>query len=459
MKRYAGIILSLFLLMIFCFLTASSGPLSTSGGEEIETLVEALVKPYADGGGFSGALLAAKGGTIRLAKGYGMANVELRVPNTPKTKFHIASVSKTFTAAAVMRLREQGRLGLDDPVSKYVPDFRDGGMITLRHLLTNTSGIPNINAFPEYDSWSKFPHTPSDLVAKFKDKPLVFRPGERGYTESNSNYNLLAFIIEKCSGLEYGEFLRRHLFGPAGMNDSGHDGRSEALLENRADGYVPVGLADLEKAPFLDWSIKTGNGSIYSTVEDLHRWDRALAGGTILRKESLEMMFAEKFGWFSGTRFGRRVVRMNGRSPGFQSEIQRYPDEDACVIVLGNMYAPTASLIADGLAAILFGEKAAVPETFRPVSLDARILERYRGRYQFGPDFFVPGGIYDIAVGEGWLLMTARGWKATLIPTSESAFFDRGVWASIRFAGDQEGRVTHLVYRYGGTEYRAEKVK
>ncbi len=256
---------------------------SVKNEKGLETQINAYVKPYLDVGGFNGSVLIAKKGKVLLSKGYGMANYELGVPNSPQSKFHIASVSKTFTAAAVMLLEERGLLKVGDSLTKFIPDYPNGDKITVHHLLTNTSGIANINDFPEYDAWSKFSHTPEDLIEKFKNKPLDFKPGERGYTESNSNYNLLAFIIEKLSGKSYGEFLEENIFAPLNMKDSGHDNRPEAVLKNRANGYVPVGVSEIKNAPFLDWSIKTGNGSIYSTVEDLYKWDRSLYTEKILR--------------------------------------------------------------------------------------------------------------------------------------------------------------------------------
>jgi CubicO group peptidase (beta-lactamase class C family) len=387
-----------------------------------------------------------------------MANYELGVPNTQQTKFHIASVSKTFTAAAIMMLQERGLLNVNDPLKKFIPDYPNGDKITLHHLLTNTSGIPNINNFPDYYVWSKFPHTPADLIEKFKNRPLDFNPGERGYTESNGNYNLLAYIIEKLSGRGFGEFLKENIFAALDMNDTGHDDPSEAMLTNRANGYVPTGISELKNAPYLDWSVKTGNGSIYSTVEDLYKWDRSLYTEKILKKATIEKMFSEGYGWFDNKRFNRRVVRMNGRSPGFQSGIQRYVDDDICVIVLGNNYAPTASLAAEGLAAITLNEKYEIPKLAKPVKLDPKIFDAYVGRYQFGPDFFVPGGIYTIEKRNDQLFMTTRVINDTLTPQSNTTFFDRTFWATIIFVRNNKGEVTNLIWRYGGEDYKANKL-
>ncbi len=424
----------------------------------LETQIDAYVKPYLDVGGFNGSVLIAKKGKVLLSKGYGMANYELGVPNTPQSKFHIASVSKTFTATAVMLLEERGLSKVGDSLTKFIPDYPNGDKITIHHLLTNTSGIANINDFPEYDAWSKFSHTPQDLIEKFKNKPLDFEPGTRGYTESNSNYNLLAFIIEKTSGKSYGEFLEENIFIPLNMNDSGHDNRPETVLKNRANGYVPAGVSELKNASFLDWSIKTGNGSIYSTVEDLYKWDRSLYTEKILKKATIEKMFREGYGWFDSKRFNRRAVRMNGRSPGFNSEIQRYIDDDICIVVLGNNYAPTASLIVGGLAAIALGEKYEIPKLAKPVKLDSKIFDAYVGRYQFGSDFFVPGGIYAIEKRNDQLFMTTKTINDTLTPQSETEFFDRTFWATIIFVKNDKGEVTNLIWRYGGRDYKANKL-
>ena len=172
---------------------------------------------------------------------------------------------------------------------------------------------------------------------------VIMEPGEK-YSYSNSNYNLLAYIIEKVTGKSYGEFLRETVFIPLGMLDTGHRADMAALLKNRASGYVPIDSNHVENAPYLDWSIKTGNGSLYSTVEDLYKWDRAFYSEKILKKSSLEKIFKDHlegkgYGWFIRERIGRKVTSINGRSPGFSSYLERYIDDDACIIILSNNYA------------------------------------------------------------------------------------------------------------------------
>jgi CubicO group peptidase (beta-lactamase class C family) len=176
---------------------------------------------------------------------------------------------------AILQLEEQGRLSVSDSVARFVPDFLNGDRIKLEHLLTHTSGIPNVNDLPDYDTFARSPHTVEQLVAKFSSLPLDFQPGS-DYHYSNSNYNLLALILEKVSGENYGDYVRKHILDQAGMQNTGHDGEALRLISIVASGYEPAGINSYEKAPYLDWSNKTGNGSLYSTVDDLYRFDRAL---------------------------------------------------------------------------------------------------------------------------------------------------------------------------------------
>lgn len=432
---------------------------------DIERKVDACVQPYLEMKAFSGSILIARGGEILLAKGYGLANYELDVPNTPRTKFHLASISKTFTSAAVMILEERGALTVQDPLAKYIPDYPNGDKISIHHLLVHTSGIPNINDFPEYGDWSRFPQTTAGLVEKVKNRPLKFEPGER-YNYSNSNFNVLAYIIERVSGRSYGDFLKEAIFDPLGMRDTAHDGRAAALVIDAASGYTPAGYEDLEKTPCLDWTIKTGNGSIYSTVQDLYKWDRALYTEEILSRASLEKTFTPHvdetvgYGWFIGRRLNRLCIRMSGRSPGFQGEIQRYADDDACVIVLGNNYSGAASFMINDIAAIAFGEPCETLAVNKDLRIDPRVISSYTGFYQGGGDFFVPNASLTVEEREGHLAMRwSLGGLSWLVPMTESQFYDRTFGGRVTFVKNERGEILHLTYRSSGTDYKATKTK
>lgn len=417
-----------------------------------EAEIDAYIEPFVKAAGFSGTILIAKGGEILINKGYGMADYEWDIPNTPQTIFQIASISKSFTAAAIMVLEERGLLSVDDPLAKFIPDYPNGERITVHHLLTHTSGIPNVNEFPEYSQKSRFPNTLEQILALFKNKALEQEPGT-SYRYSNSNYNLLAYIIEKVSGKSYSDFLRENIFDPLGMANTGHPGKAETLIPNRAAGYAPAGQIELEKAPYLDWTIKTGNGSLYSTNTDLYKWERALYSEKILKRETLDKIFTLHvdnvgYGWFVRERSGRRVTAINGRSPGFASYLERYIDDDACIIILSNIYTAAPFTMIEGLSAILFGEEYEKPETPNFEKLDTKTLSGYSGKYEFGPDFYRPRAEVTVESKDGQLLFQ---WSETyfypLLPLSKDKFLDRMFWATIVFQRNDNGEVTGFIWK------------
>src|SRR4051812_18179716 len=223
----------------------------------LQKRVDAYIAPFVAGNNFSGGVLIARKGTVRLNKGYGLANVELNVPNSTSTRFHIASISKPFTAAAVLLLEERGQLSIDDPLTKYFPGNPNGDTITLRNLLMHTSGIPNINDFPEYATLSATHHTLDELIAVFRDKSLDFPTGTK-YAYSNSNYNLLARVIELASKQSYRDFMQANIFTPLKMDSTSVDDDASVIIPERAAGYAPKGATEIENAPALEWSNKQG---------------------------------------------------------------------------------------------------------------------------------------------------------------------------------------------------------
>jgi len=424
--------------------------------------IEAYLKPFVDTGNFTGAILVARKKRVIFRRAYGMANYELLVPNSPDTRFHIASVSKPFTAMAVLQLQEQGRLNVTDLVAKFVPNFPNGDRITLEHLLTHTSGIPNVNDLPDYDTFARSPHTPAELVAKFANLPLDFQPGT-DYRYSNSNYNLLALILENVSGEPYGDYLKKHILEPAGMKDTGHDGDALRLNPLAASGYEPVGVSSYEKAPYLDWTNKTGNGSLYSTLDDLYRFDRALNTDTLLKKSTRDQYFVEgkgnRFGWFQRKRAGHRVMSSNGRSPGFTAQLDRFPDEDATVIVLSNSYSTVSQdPIAVALGAIVLGDEPEQPPALQAASISRGTLESYAGQYQYGPDYFVPNARVTITVEENSLLLTIGTFRMALVPLSTTEFLDRTFLGHVVISLNDKGKAAGFTYRYSGRDFVAHRV-
>jgi CubicO group peptidase (beta-lactamase class C family) len=452
------------------FLTVAAGVLAEAGVRAadppplrpLEKRVDSYLQPYVEGGNFSGAVLVARDGRLLASRAYGMANHELSVPNTPRTRFHIASVSKPFTAAAILLLEARGRLSTSDPVSRWIPDLPNGDRITLNHLLTHTSGIANINDAPFYAVESTKPHTAEDLVRLIRGLTAEFAPGER-YEYSNSNYNILAYVIERASRRTYGDFLKEAIFDPLGMDDTGHDDSAQALIASRASGYVPAGLSGVGNAPWLDWSVKTGNGSLFSTIEDLWRFDQALAAGKLLPRDAMERILrggkGNVYGWFVGERLGRKRMAANGRSPGFTASLERYPDDKVTVIVLSNLYSTAAqSPIAVDLAAMALDQPYAAPDRITPVPVTKARLEALEGRYIGGEDFFFPGVSLTVASAGGHLAMHwSSGADSILVPVADGEFLDRSFWARVRFVEDAQWGASRLLWTYDGKDYPASR--
>jgi CubicO group peptidase (beta-lactamase class C family) len=443
------------------FLLSTIAAAQVLSDAEIANRINAYLTPFVASGNFTGTVLVARKGQLLLRQGYGMANYELQVPNAPETRFHIASVSKPFTAAAILQLEEQGRLNVTDHVSRFVPSFPNGNRITLDHLLTHASGIHNVNDMPDYDVFARSPHTTSELVQKFAGLPLDFQPGN-DYHYSNSNYNLLALVLERVTGESYGDYIRKHILEPAGMRDSGHDGDALRLIPFAASGYEPSGVSGYEKAPYLDWSNKTGNGSLYSTIDDLYRFDRALNTNSLLAAATREKYFVEgrgnHYGWFIRKRFGHRVISSNGRSPGFTAELDRYQDDDVTIIVVSNSYATVSQdPIADSIAAIVFGQPPLALE-MRAVAIPQSTLDSYAGDYQYGPDYFVRNARFTVSAETGCLLLQLGNSRTPLVPLSPTDFLDRNFFGHL-LVSTKEGKVEHLTYHYSGKDFIAHPLE
>ncbi len=337
--------------------------------QDITSKVDQVANAYAKKNQFSGSVLVAKGGRVLVKKGYGMANIELGVPNTPETKFRLGSITKQFTATAILQLAAAGKLSVDDKISKYIPDTPGSwSNITIHHLLTHTSGIFNYTALPEFTKQMRQQWTPAETLGLVKNKPLDFAPGSK-FSYSNSGYIGLGIIVEKVSGEKYEDYVKKHIFDVLDMAATGYD-HGETILEHRAAGYTPGPDGKLQNAPYIDMSFPYAAGSLYSTVDDLYRWDRSLYTDKVLAKASRDKMFTPflsgyAYGWFTivpgPTPSTHKVLSHGGGINGFNTTINRYPDDDACVIVLSNVNSPAIGKIGQTLAAIAFGEKYDLP--------------------------------------------------------------------------------------------------
>ena len=327
--------------------------------------MDQIVQSYVADKKFMGSVLVARGGNVILDKGYGFADLEWTIPNSPSTKFRLGSITKQFTAASILLLEERGQLKIDDPVKQYLPDAPTAwDKVTIYHLLTHTSGIPNFTSFPDYRLTEGTPTTPEQLVARFRDKPLNFQPGESS-EYSNSGYVLLGYLIEKRSGQSYKDFVQQNIFTPLAMNDSGYDSTS-AVIPRRASGYSPSANG-LENARYIDMSIPCSAGGLYSTTGDLLRWEQALFGGKVISGASLGRMttpFKDNYalGLAVRTLNGQKVIDHSGGIEGFTTEMAYYPDDKLTVIVLGNLNGDAPGEIASKLASVAHGETVLLPQ-------------------------------------------------------------------------------------------------
>lgn len=397
---------------------------------------------------FSGAVLVAHRGKILLSNGYGLANIEHRIANTPQTVFRLGSTTKPFTATVIMQLEEGGQLSVNDPLHRYFPDYPNGDRITLHHLLSNTSGIPDYLLLPGFRETMGIEATAAELIARFKDLPLQFEPGaEFGY--SNSNWVLLGAIIEQLTGQSYADAVHARIFRPLGMARSGYEWFAP-VIANRADGYADHGEA-LTNADAIASSVMHGAGGLHSTVEDLYAFDRALYGETLLRQATLRRMFQPLsemngvgygYGWEIRTQSGRRAVGHAGGLDGFIAEFVRYVDDDATIIFLSNLSGTAQAEISETLAAILFGEPYVMPSERRFVQVDPAVFTDYLGEYEL--TFAGRTHTLIFRVEEKRLVMDIAGWSSSvLFPMSETTFYGRS-------KGDVE--MTFLRTGHGGVE-------
>lgn len=419
--------------------------------------MDRIVQHWVDAQQFMGAVLVARGDKVLLTKAYGSANLEWNIPNTTTTRFRIASVTKQFTAAAILLLEERGKLKLEDPIKKYYPDApATWDKIALLNLLQHTSGIANYTDEPDMGSWMTQRTAPADIVKRVRDKPLQFEPGaEMRY--SNTGYVLLGIAIEKVSGMTYAAFLKQNIFGPLGMKDSGYD-ENEPIVARRAAGYSqgPTGPIN---AKYMDMTNPFAAGALYSTVEDLLRWERGLFGKKVLSEASLKTMTTPgkndyAFGLYVSEKAGRRVIQHAGGIAGFNAHLAHFPQDAVTVVVLSNLNGFGTDKIADQLSAVAHGEAVVLPPRRKSVTVARSILEKYVGTYQLGPNF----NIWFTVEGDHLMSQATGQPKFAVKAESETKFAPTAFEAQLEFQTDASGKVTSVIIHQGGSDTVAPRI-
>lgn len=435
--------------------------------QDVAAKADQYLSTWASQGRFSGTVLIAKGDKILLRKGYGMANFEQNVPNTPETVFRIGSITKLFTAFSVLQLEEKGLLKVTDPVVKYIPELPQGwSAITIHQLLCHKSGIPDYTSAKAYGDFDNSLHV-ENALKEFADKPLVTPPGET-FKYSNAGYILLGRIIEKVTGKTYEDYLSENILVPAGMTHTAFD-HNAPLVPNRANGYKYDGET-LMNANNGDPGWAGPAGALRSTVDDLYHFDRLLKAGKLFSPAITAKAWTAYghfvapapipidaeygYGWLLGQDFGHRYIGHGGWVNGFVSNFNRYPDDDATIIVFSNIETSTYISVCKDLTAILFGEKYQIPVVRKVVHPAPEVLARYVGSYQFGPVNV------KITMRNGRLYAFGTGQPAPfgMIATSDTEFYFNDAASEIRFVVDEKGNVNQFMLKMDGREMPVPRV-
>jgi CubicO group peptidase (beta-lactamase class C family) len=402
------------------------------------------------------AVLVMKDGQVVLRKGYGMGHLELGVPIQPDMVFEIGSITKQFTAASILLLQERGKLSVDDDITRYLPDYPTHGQkITIDHLLTHVSGIPSYNDLLEWVPRVREDMTVQQVIDLFKDKPLEFNPGEK-WAYNNSAYILLGAVIEKVSGKSYEDFIEQEIFSPLGMKSSRY-GHQREVIPGRVAGYDRTADGGYRIAEYISMTQPYAAGSLMSTVDDLALWAEALAGGKVLKKESLERMttpaklksgMSTKYAYGLGVSEwdGARIVEHSGGIFGFATDLLHVPGERLVIVVLSNNPAqePGPESLAYRVALKSLGRPW---EERKAVQLDPSTLDEYAGVYRF--DETTTRAI----VREGDKLIARRigGPRSEIRATSRDDFFYVESEDHLHFRRDPQGKITGMDFlqRFG----------
>lgn len=356
-----------FLLLFLIFLSTAKAQTQSDAPADLETFVDSVAKESIEKQASIGLSIGiARGDQIVLAKGYGSADLELDVPATEKMVYRIGSITKQFTAAAILLLVEEGKIKLDDPLTKFLPDYpTQSHDVTIRHLLQHTSGIKSFTSLPNYRQLLSQNVTHEDILARFKDLPFNFEPGKK-FRYCNSGYYLLGMVIENVSELPYDEFLQTRVFKPLKMNATYYD-KASPIIPNRASGYSRWG-GKLRNAGFINMKQPFAAGAMASTVTDLILWQRGLHNNSLLKPESYQLMTTRGtlsdgkainygLGTFIRKINGEQAIGHGGGITGFRSDLIYYPKLDLTIVVLANCDRTNPARISKQIAAHILKTK------------------------------------------------------------------------------------------------------
>jgi len=428
---------------------------------------------YAVNDNFNGTVLVVRKGNVLLSRGYGYQDVLKKTKNTDKTIFQVGSVTMQFTAELLLLLDSQGKLSLDDKVKKYVPWYPDGDKISLKNLLTHTSGLYDYTLDTTIMNNPAKPMQLDTLIAQFKDKPLSFEPGEK-FEFTNSNYILLGYIIEKMTRWNYEDQLKYKVLNGCGMYHSGFD-FTDLADENKATGYYTIVKDTAKEAPITDSSLSYAGGSLYTTVGDLYKWHRSLMDHIMLPKDWQEIAYTPfknhyAIGWQVENIFQKRFVEHSGSISGFSSLIMRQENDDICIILLQNKMLPAENnkIIANNIVKCLYDKDYKIngadnmiaekeellksnntndKEDTEPVAIKKVVIEKtepvtqFAGEYVFDPAF----SIVVTHKGKEFYAQATGHETCRITQENNPLIYNAGVDAKLEFIKDENGRISKLI--------------
>ena len=414
--------------------------------QDISKRVTEYANSYVTTGDFSGCVLITENGKTIYENCFGFANQSFKTLIDKNTKFKIGSVSKQFTAAAILILEQTGLLHTTDSLSKFYPNSTGAENITIQQLLTHTSGLTDVYSIKDFNKFSCQKIDISELAQLVLDAELNFEPGSQ-YQYSNGGYAILADIIEKVSGKSYHDYMDEEVFQTLNMNSTGHH-KGNIVVPNLAVGYDPLDYEDTKITDYLDPELLKGSGSLYSTINDMQIWINSINTKSLLTKDSYDKLLHNYgnnygFGISLYKSFDQEVFGHDGRVNGYIADYLYYKDSDIAIIILGNIQTGVADFFRRDIAAIVFDKeyksraKTILPE--KDINTNKQVI---LGVYSFGPNFKVY--VEEI---DGFIQARANeGGSSELVLLTDGRFFNRTLYSYIEFVKNADGKVSKMLW-------------
>lgn len=426
--------------------------------ERKKQVIDSIIRSYMAINKFNGTAMIHYQHQTVFERSYGWQNAEKKIPNHNESIYQIASLTKSFTALTILKLSEEGKLSVKDPISKFIADYPRGNEITIENLLTHTSGIYEPLRNKEY---FRLLHTTESIsknkeISFFKDEPLDFEPGTQ-FSYTNSGYILLGMIIEKITGLSYEEAVRKFILKPLKMNRTGFD----YLDLKSADKTVPysyLSTTKQEKTEIWNPALTGSAGQIYSTADDLYQYykglrDYKIVSKDVFKKAATPYLSGYGYGWFIDDLYGKKLINHGGNIEGATSYFAMLPDDDICIILLNNITSKKLEKAGNTILASLLNQPYDLPSPKKEVILDSTLLKKYTGHYELSKDEVV-----HILYENGQLfIQNNNGEKVRMLAEKEDAFFIQDDDTEITFIF-KKGEKDVVMIKKGLSSKTAEKL-